>query len=349
HQAARDADRLFPLSYASKDSAQIGSALAVNSGGLNVLRYGTARDLCLGIEAVLPNGSVLNGLKRLRKDNTGYDIRNLLIGSEGTLGIITAAVLKLSPLPVHTATAFLSVESPTAALRLLGLIQQYAPDSLIAFELISGQSFAFLRETHDDLRLPFDTDPAWSVLLELATGPGADPETTIAAIYDRASDAGLVADARLSQSEQQRDAFWAVRETIPDANRLIGAIASHDIALPLSEVPAFLDAATPRLHALFPMRINAFGHLGDGNLHYNIFPPPGGDKAAFKDRAKEATRLIHDLVVEMGGTFSAEHGIGRAKVSDLARYGDPAKLAAMAAIKQALDPNGIMNPGAVLA
>ncbi|MEM7717875.1 MAG: FAD-binding oxidoreductase [Pseudomonadota bacterium] len=346
--AAFASDRLFPLSYASKDSAQIGSALAVNSGGLNVLRYGTARDLCLGVEAVLPNGEILHGLKRLRKDNTGYDLRNLLIGSEGTLGIITAAALKLSPLPAHKATAFIAVASPQSALDLLNLVQQQVPDGLSAFELISGQSFAFLRETHGDIRLPFETDPDWAALIEIGTGPGTDPDAIIAEVYERANTAGLVGEARLSQSAQQRDAFWSVRETIPDANRRIGAIASHDIALPLSEVPAFLITATAQLNRLFPMRINAFGHLGDGNLHYNIFPPRGETKAAYQDRAEAATRLIHDLVMERGGTFSAEHGIGRAKVAELARYGDPAKLAAMTAIKRSLDPNGIMNPGTVL-
>ncbi|MGR3512443.1 MAG: FAD-binding oxidoreductase [Paracoccaceae bacterium] len=346
--AAAEAGRLFPLSYASKDSAQIGSALAVNSGGLNVLRYGTARDLCLGVEAVLPNGDILHGLKRLRKDNTGYDIRNLLIGSEGSLGIITAATLKVFPRPAHSATAFLQVESPNAALSLLSMFQARAADSVTAFELISGQSFAFLRETHPDIRLPFKSPPKWAVLVELGTGPSTDPEQILAETFDAAEQAGLTNDASLAQSGQQQEAFWAVRENIPEANRRIGAIASHDIALPLEELPGFLQVAEQRLQQLFPMRINAFGHLGDGNLHYNLFPPRGEDKSTYKDRAPEATRLVHDLVMERGGSFSAEHGVGRAKTDDLARYGDPAKLAAMRAIKSALDPFGIMNPGAVL-
>lgn len=348
HAAAEEADRLFPLTYASKDSARIGSALAVNSGGLNVLRYGTARDLCLGVEAVLPSGDIFHGLKRLRKDNTGYDLRNLLIGSEGTLGIITAAALKLHPRPSQTATAFIAVESPEAALKLLSLFQDRTGGTVSAFELISGQSFAFLRQTHPEIRLPFDTDPAWAVLVELGTGPGIDPEALLADVFETALDAALAHDARLAQSGQQQAEFWAVRETIPEANRRIGAIASHDIALPLGEVPDFLKEADERIPALFPMRINAFGHLGDGNLHYNVFPPPGETNAAYKDRAAEATRLIHDLVMARDGTFSAEHGVGRAKVADLMRYGDPVKLATMRTIKQALDPLGIMNPGAVL-
>ena len=320
----------------------------MNSGVLNVLRYGTARDLCLGVEAVMPDGKVFHGLKRLRKDNTGYDLRNLLIGSEGTLGVITAASLKLFPRPANQATAFIAVRDPAAALELLTLFQDRAGETVSAFELISGQSFAFLAETHPDLRLPFETPPDWAVLVELGTGPGVDPEGLLADAFEAALDASLAADARLAQSEAQRADFWAVRETIPEANRRIGAIASHDIALPLGEVAGFIEHASKDVGRLFPMRINAFGHLGDGNLHYNIFPPAGETKDAYKDRASDVTRLVHDLTIARGGTFSAEHGVGRAKTADLARYGDPAKLAAMRAIKQALDPKGIMNPGAVL-
>ncbi len=348
HAAAEDANRLFPLSYGSKDSARIGGALSVNSGGLNVLRYGTARDLCLGIEAVLPNGDTLHGLKRLRKDNTGYDLRNLMIGSEGTLGIITATALKLFPRPAHVATAFITVESPKAALHLLTLFRERASDSVSAFELISGQSFDFLSETHPDLRQPFDAAPDWAVLVELGTGPGLEPESLLAEIFEAAMEKGLASDARLAQGGQQRNDFWNFRETLPEANRRIGAIASHDIALPLGELPDFLDEAAREVAGLFPMRINCFGHLGDGNLHYNIFPPAGETKDAYRDRAAQVTRKVHDLTMARGGSFSAEHGVGRAKTDDLARYGDPAKLTAMRAIKAALDPKGIMNPGAVL-
>ncbi len=345
--AAEDASRLFPLSYASQGSARIGGALSVNSGGLNVLRYGPARDLCLGVEAVLPDGKVFHGLKRLRKDNTGYDLRNLLIGSEGTLGVITAATLKLFPRPTHIATAFIAVESPEAALRLLSLFREHTDDSVSAFELISSQSFAFLRATHTDLRLPFDQDPKWCVLVEIGTGPSTDAETLLAEVFEKGVDLGLADDARLAQNGQQQNAFWAVRESIPEANRRIGAIASHDIALPLGELPDFLVEADEKISALFPMRINAFGHLGDGNLHYNIFPPDGESRDALRHKAPMATRALHDLVMARGGTFSAEHGVGRAKVGELYRYGDPAKLAAMRAIKTALDPLGIMNPGAI--
>ena len=346
--AAAEANRLFPLSYASKYSARIGGALAVNSGGLNVLRYGTARELCLGIEAVLPSGDVLHGLKRLRKDNTGYDLRHLLIGSEGTLGVITAASLKLFPKPAKTATAFLAVRDPSAALTLLSMLKDHVGDAVSAFELISAQAFAFLSEVKPDIRQPFEAPPPWSVLVEIGTGPDMDPETALATIFEAASEPGLVTDGRIAQSGTQQAEFWTVRENVPEANRLIGAVASHDIALPLSEIAGFMEEAKAQITALFPCRINAFGHLGDGNLHYNVFPPKGEPRYAYKDRSQEVTRIVHDLTHARGGSFSAEHGVGRLKVDDLKRYGDPAKLAAMRAIKQALDPMGIMNPGAVL-
>ena len=346
--AAHEAGRLFPLSYASKDSATIGGGLSVNSGGLNVLRYGVARDLCLGIEAVMPDGQVLNGLKRLRKDNTGYDLRNLLIGAEGTLGVITAAALRLAPKPEEFATAFLAVPDPAAALTLLTRCRDIAGEIISAFELIPAQSFLFLEETFPDLRLPFPTPPGWSVLIELATGRNGSPMDSLATIYEAAEEAGLVTDGAIAQSGQQRDDFWQVREMLPEANRRIGAVASHDISLPLSEIPAFVNVAQDKMQAIFPCRINAFGHLGDGNLHYNVFPPKGEVRADYLHLAEQVTRTVHDLVAAREGSFSAEHGVGRMKTSELDRYGDPAKLAAMRAIKSALDPKGIMNPGAVL-
>ena len=346
--AAQDIGRLFPLSYGSQDSARIGGGLAVNSGGLNVLRYGMARDLCLGIEAVLPNGEIFHGLKRLRKDNTGYDLRHLLIGSEGTLGVITAAALRLFPRPAHTATAYLAAENPAAALSLLELFRLQAGEAVSAFELIPAQSFVFLAETFPELRLPFTTPPPWSILIELGTGPALDPEAVLADTFERALEAGFVSDGRIAQSGQQQADFWNAREMIPHANRRVGAVASHDISLPLSEVPGFIDEAKAAVQAIMPARINAFGHLGDGNLHYNIFPPQGETRDKWRDKAPQITRLLHDMTMARGGSFSAEHGIGRVKAQELADRGDPAKLAAMRAIKDALDPLGIMNPGAVL-
>ncbi|NNE79832.1 MAG: FAD-binding oxidoreductase [Silicimonas sp.] len=346
--AAQEIGRLFPLSYASQDSARIGGGLSVNSGGLNVVRYGMARDACLGIEAVLPNGEILHGLKRLRKDNTGYDLRHLLIGAEGTLGIITAAALKLFPLPHAVATAFLSVPSPDAALSLLGIFRDQVGETVSAFELIPDQAFDFLAETHPDLKQPFSTPPRWSVLAEIGLGAGNDAEALMGRVFEAAVAADLVDDGVIAQSGQQRGEFWSLRETIPEANRRIGSIASHDISVPLSEIGDFIKDASARISAIIPCRINAFGHLGDGNLHFNVFPEKGKTRADYAGKSGEVTRCLHDMVMARGGSFSAEHGIGRAKAEELQRYGDPAKLAAMRAIKTALDPDGIMNPGAVL-
>ena len=346
--AADDAGRLFPLTYASKDTARLGGALAVNSGGLNVLRYGMTRNLCLGIEAVLPNGEILHGLKRLRKDNTGYDLRHLLIGSEGTLGIITAAALTLAPKPAHVATAFLAVPDPAAALDLLTLFKDHAGETVSAFELISHRGFEFLNESGIDARHPFSDIPEWSVLAEIGTGRGTDPEELLLAIFEEAFEKELVIDGAIAQSGQQRADFWDLRENIPAANRRVGSVASHDISLPLSEIPGFLDEAGKAIEAMGPFRINGFGHLGDGNVHYNVFPPAGESRDAYRPLAQDISKLVHDKVTDRGGSFSAEHGVGRLKVEALETYGDPTKLAAMRAIKAALDPKGIMNPGAVL-
>ena len=347
--AAEAAGLLLPLSLASEGSAQLGGVLATNAGGTAVLRYGTARDLCLGVEAVLADGSVYNGLKRLRKDNTGYDLSGLLVGSEGTLGVITAAVLRLHPRPAARATAMLAVPGPAEALRLLRLVQDRTGGAAATFELIGGQGLRFLDEVMPELRQPFAGRPDWSVLMELDLPPGREPEAVLAEIHEAAEADGLVSDAVMAATGAQREALWALREALPEANRRIGAVASHDISLPLSEIAAFLPRAEAAVRAIYPFRINAFGHLGDGNLHYNVFPPGGEGRAAHAGRAGAVTRAVHDLVHELGGSVSAEHGIGRLKAGELVRYGDPAKLAAMRAIKQALDPKGILNPGAVLA
>ncbi len=349
HNAAADINRLFPLTYGSKGTAQIGAGLAVNSGGLNVLRYGMARDLCLGIEAVLPNGDILHGLKRLKKDNTGYDLRHLLIGSEGTLGLITATSLKLSPRPTNTATAILTVPSPAAALELLGRTWDAAGEVISAFELLSGTGFEFLAEKFPEMRQPFAEIPKWAVLVELATSGDTEPQSILETLFAEAFEDGLVEDGLIASSGQQAGAFWAMRETIPLANRAIGAIASHDISLPLSELAGFIDAMTQELTAIAPVRLNCFGHLGDGNMHFNVFPPKGRDRKDFADIAPQISRLVHDRVVELGGSFSAEHGLGRLKTADLERYSDPTKLTTMRTLKTALDPNGILNPGVVLA
>ncbi len=347
-EAARDAGRLFPLSLASEGSARIGGLLATNAGGVNVLRYGNARDLCLGLEAVLPSGETWHGLKRLRKDNTGYDLRNLLVGAEGTLGVITAASLRLSPVPAGTGTALIEVESPAAALRLLSLARDQVGEAVSAFEIMSRTGYDFLAETLPEVRQPFATPPEWSVLVELGLPRGLDPAEALETLYGEALEAGLVGDGLVARSEAQAASFWEIRERIPEANRKVGALSSHDVSVPLGAVPEFIPEGLARIARLGPFRVNCFGHLGDGNLHYNVFPPPGETRADHEHRRDEIKRVIHDLTHEMGGSVSAEHGVGRLKVDDLERYQDPAKLAAMRAIKDALDPVGIMNPGAVL-
>ena len=344
-QAAR-VGRLFPLSLASEGSARIGGCLSTNAGGTAVLRYGNARDLCLGIEAVLPDGSILHGLKRLRKDNTGYDLRHLLIGAEGTLGILTAASLKMVAPPAGTSVAMLVVESPAVALELLALAQGRFAGLVSGFELIAGQGLRFLAEALPEVRQPFAVPPDWSVLVELGLPSGMDPEGAMASLLDEAMEAGLVSDGVVAASGAQAAGLWQVREAIPLANRKIGAVSSHDVSLPLSEVAGFIAEADRELAAFGDLRVNCFGHLGDGNLHYNAFPAAGRSRGDYDGKAVQ--RVVHDLVHARGGSVSAEHGIGRLKVGDLVRYGDPARLAAMRAIKAALDPLGIMNPGAVL-
>ena len=350
-QAAAEAvDRLFPLSLAAEGSARIGGNLATNAGGVQVLRYGNARDLCLGVEAVLPDGSILNGLSRLRKDNTGYDLRHLLIGSEGTLGIITAASLKLFPRPKERLTAVLAVATPAAALEVLNRVRDRIGETLTAFELIAERSFQFLTEQMPEVAQPVATPPPWAVLLEAGSGAGAGLEARLMPALEAALEDGLVADAVIAQNAAQAAAFWAVRETIPEANRRIGAVSNHDISLPVARLPAFIEEGEAAMAAFDPsLRVNCFGHLGDGNLHYNVFAAAGRQRRDHEHQRSAIKRILHDLVDTMGGSVSAEHGIGRLKRDDLARYGDPGKLAAMRAIKAALDPHGIMNPGAVFA
>ena len=346
--AATAAGRMFPLSLASEGSARIGGILGTNAGGVNVLRYGNARDLCLGLEAVLADGTIWHGLRRLRKDNTGYDLRNLLVGSEGTLGVITAASLRLVLPPGARGTAILSVASPAAALCLLALAEARLPGLVSAFELMSGMGLRFLSEVGPEVRPPFAKTPDWMVLIDIGLPQGLDPEASLAAIFAEGEAQGLCDDAVIAVNEAQRAAFWALREAIPEANRRIGAVSSHDISLPLSEVAGFIDACGPALAAIGTFRVNCFGHLGDGHLHYNVFPAPGRSRADHDSQRAAIKACVHDMVHARGGSVSAEHGIGRLKVDDLERYGDPGKLAAMRAIKAALDPVGILNPGAVL-
>ncbi len=349
-RAAAAAGRLFPLSLAAEGTARIGGVLATNAGGVQVLRYGNARELCLGVEAVLPDGSVHHGLKLLRKDNTGYDLRHLLIGSEGTLGVITAAVLRLFQRPAETLTAMIAVPDPASAVTLLHRLRERLGDGITAFELIAARGIDFVLAQHPGKSDPLGGRPAWRVLLDI----GAPPETGLreraeAALGD-AVEEGLATDGAIAASEAQAQAMWWLRETIPEANRRVGAIASHDISVPLGEIARFIAEGDRLIAEIDPrLRVNCFGHVGDGNLHYNLFPPEGAGKAEFVHLRERATGALHERAAALGGSISAEHGIGRAKRDDLVRFGDPAKLAAMRAIKRALDPAGIMNPGAVLA
>ena len=348
-KAAEHVGRLFPLSLASEGSCRIGGNLATNAGGTQVLRYGNARDLCLGLEAVLPSGEILRGLKTLRKDNTGYDLRHLLIGAEGSLGIITAAALKLFPRPAATVTAMLAIPEHAAAIGLLRMLQDHLGDQVTGFELIHGTGVGFVKRFFPETVDPLDPAPEWRVLAEV-TGPDQDMlndkiETALSGAFERE----LATDGVLASSEAQRQNMWWIRETIPECNRKVGAVSSHDISVPIAQIPDFIDDGITKLAAVDQtLRLNCFGHIGDGNLHYNVFPPDGRAAADFANRRTEVKQAIHDLVHAHGGSISAEHGIGRHKREDLEKYGDPTKLAAMRAIKQALDPHGIMNPGAVI-
>lgn len=341
--------RIFPLALASEGTCQIGGNLATNAGGLNVLRYGNTRDLCLGIEAVLPDGTLFNGLKRLRKDNTGYDLRHLLIGAEGTLGVITAASLRLSPKPAEAGTALIAVTDPAAALALLSLAESRLSGMISGFELISRIGLDFLAETMPEVTSPLGGGPAWMVLIDIGLPAGFGMAADhLAALFQAGLAANLCLDGVIASSEAQRAALWRIRESIPEGNRRIGAVSSHDISLPLSLIPQFIDQAGPALAKIGDWRINCFGHLGDGNLHYNVFPNHGKSRKDHENQREAVKQCVHDLVDALGGSVSAEHGLGRLKVDDLLRYGDSGKIAAMRAIKAALDPNGIMNPGAIL-
>jgi FAD/FMN-containing dehydrogenase len=346
--AAANAGRMFALSLASEGSARIGGLLSTNAGGVNVLRYGNARTQCLGLEVVRPDGSIWNGLSRLRKDNTGYDLRDLMIGAEGTLGIITAAALRMVPRPVGIGAAMMAVPSPAAALDLLAMAQNHMAEGVSAFELIGRQGLAFLAEVGPEVKPPFATTPDWMVLIDIGLPRGLAPDVALENLFAEAFDAGLVTDGVIAHSMADRQAFWNIRENIPEANRRIGSISSHDISVPLSAVPAFIEKGPNILAKIGEFRINCFGHLGDGNLHYNVFPQAGKSRSDHENQRDAIKQAVHDLAHSFGGSVSAEHGIGRLKVGDLERYSDPAKLAMLRAIKAALDPQGIMNPGAVL-
>lgn len=348
-EAAAQAGRLFPLSLAAEGSCQIGGNLSTNAGGVQVLRYGNARELTLGLEVVLPNGEIWDGLRALRKDNTGYDLKHLFIGAEGTLGIITAAVLKLYPLPQAVATAWLAIASPALAVFLLGELQASFGASLTACELVSEQALALVRK-HVPGAHPVLSASPWHLLIELsAAGEDAALRDALTSFLARAIDCEAIGDAVLAHSGEQARRLWALRENIGEAQKMEGVSIKHDVSLPISRIPEFVERADQELSLAFPgIRIVTFGHIGDGNLHYNQSKSVAGENAAFLAAQGEVNRIVHDLVDELGGSISAEHGIGQLKRGELRRYKSPVELDLMRAIKRTLDPRGLMNPGKVL-
>jgi FAD/FMN-containing dehydrogenase len=348
-EAAEGADRLFPLSLASEGSCTIGGNLATNAGGTAVLAYGNARDLVLGLEVVLADGRVWNGLGKLRKDNTGYDLRNLFVGSEGTLGIITAAVLKLFARPRSVATVLAGVPTPQAALDLLALAKAGAGGTVTTFELVPRIGLEMVTRHMSGVRDPLASPHPWYVLLEVGSGAVEGTEEAVAGMLEAALDRGIVEDATIATSLERRNALWRLRETLPEAQGFEGGSIKHDIAVPLAAVPAFIAEASDAVIGAVPgARPVPFGHLGDGNLHFNITQPPGADKAAFLERWGEVNAIVHGLVLRYGGSVSAEHGIGQLKRHLLAQVKDPVALDLMRQLKATLDPEGILNPGKVL-
>jgi FAD/FMN-containing dehydrogenase len=348
--AAAEQECLLPLSISSEGTAQIGGVLAVNAGGNNTVRYGNARDLVLGLEVVLPDGSIWNGLRRLRKDNTGYCLRQLFVGSEGTLGIITAAVLKLAPQPKEIAVALCGVASPEAALRLFTKFQAHDAASISAFELMSGLGMSFVLKHIPGAVLPLESPAAFYVLVELASPrPNAGLRAMLEEVLERALEDGTVQDAAIAESESQRAAIWKLREEHSEAQKREGASVKNDVSVPVSKVPAFIREATAACEALLPgVRVVPFGHMGDGNIHFNLEQPVGSDPAWFLAQDHAIMDAVNAVVRAYDGSFSAEHGIGRLKPYMMPDWRGGAELALMQRIKAAIDPAGLMNPGKVL-
>jgi FAD/FMN-containing dehydrogenase len=345
HEAAAEAGRRFPLSLASEGTATVGGLISTNAGGTAVLRYGPMRDLVLGVEAVLPNGEVFHGLKRLRKDNTGYDLKQLLIGAEGTLGVITAASLKLFPILASRAVAFAGVEDPHAAVALLRQAKEATGGAVETFELIARVGIDFALRHIPDTREPLEGAHPWYVLIEIAHAEPGASEAGLERLLAAAFEKGLVRDAAIAQSGAQARAFWRLREEQSAAQKPEGAGWKHDISVPISKVAGFIELASAAMQRLAPgCRVLAFGHVGDGNIHFNVLQPEGGDGKAFDALRDEAARIVHDITASFGGSISAEHGLGAMKTGEALRYKSPAEVEAMRAIRAALDPHRIMNP-----
>jgi FAD/FMN-containing dehydrogenase len=348
--AAREAGRLFPLSLGSEGTAQIGGNLSTNAGGTAVLRYGMMRDLVLGLEVVLADGRVLSALKSLRKDNTGYDVKSLFIGAEGTLGIITAASLKLFPPSADTATALAGIDSPQHALQLLDRLRAAAGDQLTSFELMPRIAVEMTVKHVTGVANPLEFGCAWFLLIELAS-PNAHQNLTglLTSELEDSAAAGIIKDAMLATSLAQAQAMWKLRESVPEAQRRHGASIKHDVSVPLSAIPELIERGSALARELAPEGdVVSYGHAGDGNLHFNLSQKPGADLALFQGRTHALEVAMFDLVESLGGSISAEHGIGRLKTEEFARRADAVELAVMRELKHALDPKGILNPGKVL-
>jgi len=343
-------DRLFPLSLAAEGSCQIGGNLSTNAGGITVVRYGNAKDLVLGLEVVLPDGQIWDGLRGLRKDNTGYDLKQLFLGAEGTLGIITAAVLRLYPMPKASCTAFVALPTAQAATDLLARLRETCGEAVTSFEYIHRVCLDLVLEGIEGVADPFAKKHPHYVLLELTSSrPDDDLSSILEGALAEAFEDERVLDAVVAASAAQAAKLWHLRETIPQAQKLGGACIKHDISIPVSQVPAFLERATELCEGVIEgVRVSPFGHLGDGNIHFNLMQPPGGTPEGFLSHYRDIAQAVHDLAAGMGGSFSAEHGIGRLKKAELERYRGGVELDLMRKIKKTLDPLGLMNPGKLL-
>ncbi|EKY29185.1 FAD linked oxidase protein [Brevundimonas diminuta 470-4] len=344
-EVAKEKDRFFPLSLAAEGSATIGGVISTNAGGTAVLRYGMMRDLVLGIEAVMPDGQVFNGLKRLRKDNTGYDLKQMFIGAEGTLGVITAATLKLFPIMRSRATAIVGLESHHNAVELLARAKAETGGGVEAFELMKRLGMSLVLKNIPDTREPLESTPPWYVLIELASGEPNGAEAAMERLLTAAFEEGLIVDAAIAQNDAQKAEFWRLREEHSAALKPEGGGWKHDVSVPVSRIADFIDEATAAVEGFHPgCRVSVFGHVGDGNLHYDVIPGVGEDVAAFISRWMEGSQVVHDVVARYDGSISAEHGLGRLKTDEARRYKSPLEITTMQAIRQAIDPQRIMNP-----
>lgn len=347
-EAADKANRLFPLSLGSEGTATIGGLISTNAGGVAVLRYGMMRDLILGLEVVLPSGEVWDGLSGLRKNNTGYDLKHIFAGAEGTLGIITAATLKLFPKVART-TAWISCKSAADVVALLALTRDHAGDTVTSFEIIPANAIDMVRSEMPDVRDPNPSDLPWRVLCEISMARETHARDVMETALQAAFDHGLAEDALIAESLSQAQSFWTIRESIPLSKRAYGTAINHDVAVPVSQIPAFLEVTQTAILNLSPSaEIIAFGHVGDGNLHYSACEPKHATAQVLSNHAGEITEIVHAQAMAFGGSISAEHGVGRLKRDELESLRPPAATATMKAIKQALDPTGIMNPNRVV-